>query len=312
MYTFKSKSKTHQQATSPKPVISGLTHPEHNYGATSFHHFQHSKGNDNAREHVRSHGKIDKEDSDYAKNFRFGHNFSKIPVFPKPSVKNNYGEALSGSNSKGGLKPSIGPDQEDELVGGRTFGEAVGDIARPVGTAVGNVVGSATGALTGISISTNTNTGPTWSSHGHFNWRVGFNTTGRNGWIVQEIINTYRAEDTAGNDVTPNFTPNYYEAWAVNSSGNVTPNVGPNNDYWIRPSRGNNTKGHWSMRGKVYFTTTNPATQGFTPGGVPDAGILLSTTSEPSDLGIARQYRYAQGTWDSTGATPTHTGSAGP
>jgi len=219
---------------------------------------------------------------------------------------------LSNIHAAGGLKPSVEPSQEDELVGGRTAGEFVGDIARPVGTAVGNVVGSITGAVTGVSISSNTNSGPTWSNHGHFDWRVGFSTSGRNGWIVQEIRNTYRAVNSTGNDVTPAYTPHYWEAWAVGGSGNITPNVGLNHDYWIRPSRGNNTEGHWSMRGKVHFTKTDPATQGFTPGGVPDAGILLSTTSSPSGLGIARLQRYAQGNWDSTGSSPTHSGSAGP
>jgi len=209
----------------------------------------------------------------------------------------------------GGLKPSLG---ESEVLGGRTVGEFIGDVTRPVGTAVGNAVGAIVGAVAGGSISSTTNSGPTWSNHGHFDWRVGFDTTGRNGWIVQEIINGYRAEDASGNDVTPAYTPHYWEAWAVDGSGNVTPKVGASNDYWIRPSNGNHTEGHWSMRGKAHFTSTDPATQGFTPGGVSDAGILLSTTSAPSGLGVTRLHRYAQGNWDSTTSTPTHTGSARP
>ena len=64
------------------------------------------------------------------------------------------------------------------------------------------------------------------------------------------------------------------------------------------------------MTGGVHFTTTNPATMGFTTTAVPEAGGLLATTSAPTGLGVARLHRYAQGTWDSTGATPTHTGSA--
>ncbi len=219
--------------------------------------------------------------------------------------------ALSSGPSKGGLRPGVSPEDENQLVGGRTFGEWLGDVGRVVGTSVGNVVGSVAGALTGISISSTTNSGPTWGNHGHFDWRVGFSTTGRNGWLVQEIVNTMRAQDNAGNDLGGAMpTPRYWEAWAVDGTGNVTPNVGPNNDYWIRPSRGNNTQGHWSMKGKAHFTTTDPTTQGFTPGGVADAGILLSTTTAPSGLGVARLHRYAQGTWDSTGAAPTHTGSA--
>lgn len=210
-----------------------------------------------------------------------------------------------------GLVPGIGQEGATQVVGGRTVGETIGDIARPVGTALGNIVGSIAGALTGISISSTTHSPATWNPQGHFDWRVGFSTTGTNGWIVQEVKNTYRAEDNAGNSVVPAYTPNYWEAWAVDGASNVTPGdaVG-NNDYWIRPGLGPTTKGHWSMKGKVYFTTTDPTTQGFTPGGVPDAGILLSTTAQPSGLGIARLHRYAQGHWDSTVATPYHRGSA--
>ncbi len=207
-----------------------------------------------------------------------------------------------------GLQPGV---EEGRYIGGRTVGEFIGDVARPVGTAVGNVVGSVAGALTGISISSNTNTGPIWNNHGQFVWKVGFSTTGKNGWIVQKIVNTMRAQDAAGSPLpVAQLTPEYWEAWAVDGSSNITPNVGADNDYWIRTSKGSGTQGHWSMTGSVYFTTTDPATQSFTPGGVANAGILLSTTSAPSGLGVARLHRYAQGTWDSTGLVPTHTGSA--
>jgi hypothetical protein len=213
-----------------------------------------------------------------------------------------------------GLDPDATPEKKNKLVGGvRTFGEGVGDVFRPVGSALGNAVGSVAGAVAGASVSTTANSGPTWNDHGHFDWRVGFTTSGKNGWLVQEVVNDYRGEDSAGKAFTTGIpTPRYWEAWAVDGAGAVTPNVGPNNDYWIRPSRGTGSKGHWSMTGSVYFTTTDPATQGFTSGGVRDAGILLSSAAEPKGLGVARLHRYAQGTWDSTGATPTHTGSAGP
>ena len=58
--------------------------------------------------------------------------------------------------------------------------------------------------------------------------------------------------------------------------------------------------------------TIDPATQGFVSKGVPEAGILPSTTAAPSDPGTLVLNRYAIGTWDSPGATPTHEGIAGP
>jgi hypothetical protein len=251
----------------------------------------------------------------YAVRHRVDSAAVKIPRFGRDSRgRLGYGEASKAVQSSGigGLKPGVEPQDEHELIGGRTVGEFLGDVGRPVGTFFGNVFGSLVGALTGISISSKTNVGPTWTNHGQFNWQAGFSTTGRSGWIVQEIVNNYRAQDTAGHSVVPPHTPHYWEAWSVDAAGNVTPNVGPDNDYWRRPSRGNNTEGHWSMKGSVYFTKTNPTTQGFAVGNAPDAGILLSTTSAPAGLGVARLHRYAQGHWDSTGVVPTHTGSAGP
>lgn len=212
----------------------------------------------------------------------------------------------------GGLMPGVDPDKDQRMIGGGpTLGETIGDVGRIVGTAIGNVVGGAVAALTGIDINSSTTSAATWSPHGQFAWQVGFTTTGTSGWLVQEVVNTYRAQDATGTDlggVKP--TAQYWEAWAVDAASAVTPVAGGTNDFWLRPNRGAGSQGHWSMRGKVYFTTTDPATQGFTPGGVPDAGILLSSTSAPSGLGIARLHRYAQGSWDSTGTTPTHTGSA--
>lgn len=234
----------------------------------------------------------------------FAHDFSRVPA------SGPVGGVPTGA-MRGGFRPGVEPGEAEEFLGGRTFGEVIGDIARPVGTAVGNVVGGIAEAVTGITISSTTNTGPTWRPHGEFEWIVGFTTSGQNGWLVQEVVNTYRAQDAAKADLGgPAPTGQYWEAWAVDGASAITPGHGANHDWWLRPGRGADTQGHWSMQAKVYFTTTDPATQGFTPGGAPDAGILLSSTAAPAGLGVARLHRYAQGTWDSTGGKTAHTGSA--
>jgi hypothetical protein len=206
-----------------------------------------------------------------------------------------------------------------EIVRGRTFWEFLGDVARPVGTFFGNIVGGVAGAVTGTGISTTDHTTPSWSPGGVFDWQVEFTTGGRNGWIVQEITNGWRGETAAGAAVASPFSAHYWEAWAVDGSGNVTPAVGGVNDFWTNPDLTaapiNAAKGHWWTTGKVHFTTVDPATQGFiTNNPATNAGILLSSTSAPAalNLGIGRLRRYAQGTWDSTGATSTHDGRAGP
>lgn len=90
------------------------------------------------------------------------------------------------------------PDVESkEIKRGRTTHEKINDVARPVVTVLGNLATSIASPLTGISNTTTTKQGPTWNSRGAFVWHVGFNTTGRSGWIVQDMANTWRAKDAA-------------------------------------------------------------------------------------------------------------------
>jgi hypothetical protein len=161
--------------------------------------------------------------------------------------------------------------------------------------------------------STSTTAGPNWLDHGSFRWVVAWGTDGTSGWIVQKVTNTLSGTKKDGTVISPatyGITPIYYEAWAVDSAGKVTPTDGTSHDWWTRGSRGAGSKGNWSMRGDVYWTDKDPAKSGLTPGGVSNAGILLSGTTAPAGLSAALQVRTANGVWDSSGATPTHTGTA--
>jgi len=213
-----------------------------------------------------------------------------------------------------GLKPGA---REDEVVMGRTAGEFVGDVGRPVGSFFSNVFGSAVGALTGVSISSTTTVPAVWQPNLEFRWEVRFTTTGRNGWIVQEVdFGSWRAEDAAGGAIPRPVAPHFFEAWGVNEAGVVAPSEGATNDRWNLPPRHAAVEGHWGVTSKVYFTAVDPATQGFiqynpaTP-----SGRLLSSLNAPAalNLGTARLHRYAQGHWDSTvNLLAPHTGMAGP
>lgn len=289
MRTFVQETKTIQRTSFPHFALPNRTHLSPVREAGSNFHPDIVSRNDAIRQPKLSDEQPGREAA------RFGHDFSRMPVNPQDG---------------GGLKTEAVSDTED--VGGRTAGEFLGDIGRPVGSFFGNLFGGIVGAVAGNSISSVTTTPPRWNPHGNFLWEVGFNTSGRNGWIVQEIDSTRRAQDAAGHDLPDPLTRRYWEAWAVDAAGNVTPAGGPTNDTWARRSWGNHTQGHWSIASSVYFTPTNPATQGFAVGNAPEAGILLSSLAEPPGLGIGRLHRWAQGTWDSTGLVPTHTGSAGP
>ena len=217
------------------------------------------------------------------------------------------------ASATGGFAPT--PEELPQLGG---IGETLQDVGDIVSTGVGNIVGAGAAALTGIDINTTNTVAATRNPHGQFMWHVGFNTTGVNGWIVQKVQNTYSGEDSAGVALTNArtlTTPEYYEAWAVDAASNVTPaNAAGTNDMWERmnlshpPIADAGTKGRWSMRGSVHFTTTNPAAT-MAAGTVANAGILLSSIGPPADIGVARLHRYAHGTWDSTVAPPTHDGS---
>jgi len=219
----------------------------------------------------------------------------------------------------GGLVPGLEPDPED----GET--RPVGGLGASgaVSVQTNNGSGSATDAGTTtadastarrLTIATSNVTGPTWGDFGSFTWDVGLTTAGRSGWIVQEIVNTYNSTDASGSPITDSgVIPHYWEAWAVDSSGAVSPSAGDINDMWRRAGRGSGSRGWWSMEGNCHFTTTDPADNGLTPGGVSNAGILLSGTTAPPGLGSTLLSRHANGSWDSTSRPPgPHAGTAGP
>ena len=148
---------------------------------------------------------------------------------------------------------------------------------------------------------------PAFTPCGRFVWHVGFSTSGRNGVLVQEIINTYQVQSCAGVAIPNGPTPRYYEAWKVDAAGAVTPNVGATNDMWERPVRPN-TKGSWSMTGNVHWAANMEPAAGFGVGNVPDAGpILMSTLKRPTNIANPILTRTKGGSWDCCGGSNTHT-----
>ena len=130
---------------------------------------------------------------------------------------------------------------------------------------------------------------------GGFKWFFRWITTARSGFIVQEISNTYSANDCTGTaDTTDAPTPHFYEAWEVDSRGSAQPELvtpeGTVNDMWQRRARpdANGTpgsQGNWSLAGKVYWTASLDPAASFRVRAVPDAKDLRSTTTQPTDLG---------------------------
>jgi Domain of unknown function (DUF4157)/Putative peptidoglycan binding domain len=153
-----------------------------------------------------------------------------------------------------------------------------------------------------------------------FQWDVNFSTSLRNGWIVQEIVNTRNRTTCTGGAIAETLTPHYWEAWWVDGAGHVriptainaarteaTASVAPApaDDLWRRaaaaPSRGD-----WSMTASLYTTLRLPA--GFAAGNVHDALALPSTAAAPNtdDLGLVAAWRRAGGRWNCCGDPATH------
>lgn len=204
----------------------------------------------------------------------------------------NYLDASRNIGKMGGFRPNEN-EEDDEVLGGQS-NELMG----------GNYVSGATGSQN-VTIFTTDMAPPTLSHGQQFRWAVRFNTTGRNGWIIQELTNTYYVTDPGGISYAPPFTPHYWEAWSVDANGSVDPALSHGIDVWKRMRILPGTTGYWEMSASLYFTTNPITIQGFSRAQVPDAGLLLSTTSQPPALKEILGSRWAECAWDTTGITPT-------
>src|SRR5580658_8448041 len=133
-----------------------------------------------------------------------------------------------------------------------------------------------------------------------FRWRVRWSTTGRDGYIVQEINRAShmfactKGKARSGREVTLGADPpgHFWEAWHVAADGSMTPS---NEDTWILTAL-SGTEGDWNISGKAYWVPTLDPKAGFAiqkwdPG-------QLATLKQPQGLGTPQVTRVKQGTWN--------------
>jgi hypothetical protein len=133
-----------------------------------------------------------------------------------------------------------------------------------------------------------------------FRWRIRWSTTGRDGYIVQEInrarhmFRCTKGKPRSGAEIKLAGDPpgHFWEAWHVAADGSMTPS---NEDTWILTTL-SNTEGDWNISGKAYWTQTLDPKAGFKiqswdPG-------QLATLTQPSGLGSVLVSRQKQGTWN--------------
>jgi hypothetical protein len=80
-----------------------------------------------------------------------------------------------------------------------------------------------------------------------FVWKIKWITSGRSGFLVQEVVSRIRifhCQSGASIDNPLPFTPRYWEVWTVDSFGNMAPT---SDDTWTRHGFAN-SKGEWSVQ----------------------------------------------------------------
>lgn len=204
----------------------------------------------------------------------------------------------------------LGGDGEKQILRG---GEGDGDGSTAIGGGDGGtpMSGAPKQPVAPVTIGVTTNAGPTFGPEGASMWHVAFTTSGRTGWIVQEITNTINATDngTAMTMAGIGLAPHYYEAWSVSATGAVTPMVSGDNDHWDGPGLGPRTKGTWTTLGDLYWIAGSATPGGMAARTVPNAGMLVSSFTAPPGLGSVLRHRSMTATWDATATPPTHTGT---
>lgn len=108
-----------------------------------------------------------------------------------------------------------------------------------------------------------------------------------NGYIIQEVWRTESyGSDGAGIEYEHNS--HYWEAWRVRNgivldANDASLGGAPHDSWYNAPSATRIGKfGSWWIRGNVFWSANfSPTTEGFSPGGAPEAGYLLSSPSGP-------------------------------
>jgi hypothetical protein len=157
---------------------------------------------------------------------------------------------------------------------------------------------------------------------GGFRWDVSFNSSLRNGFIVQRVESVRNQNPAPPPGFAP-AAPRYWEAWSVDGGGNVSPVMANgSHDTWQR-GLFNGSTGTWSIRGTLYTVLNLPAQ--FDPQGGANhaaaAGTLRSalnlSAANIDALGLPEGFaaielgdegaRRIGGTFNFTGAPATHT-----
>lgn len=137
-----------------------------------------------------------------------------------------------------------------------------------------------------------------WGDPAHFYWKIGWETDATSGYIVQEIYVVIEVTNCRGVPQPPQWS-RYFEAWRVTGRNSFDPN--PYDIWTIQLGLG--TRGVWTKTGVAHCVATLDPNAGFRPGGAREANQLLSTYTQPANLGPALVSRTVQAEWNGCGSS---------
>jgi hypothetical protein len=138
-----------------------------------------------------------------------------------------------------------------------------------------------------------------WDRPTHFRWKTLWETDATSGYIVQEIYTVIHPSNCQG-QALPTVWSRYWEAWQVTGQNAFSPN---GFDFWTI-QLGIGRRGTWSKTGVAYWVASLDPHANFRPNGVADAHDLLSTGTQPTNLGNALLRRGVQGEWEACNIHP--------
>ena len=311
MRNFVQKPKATQQTTSAKPTISGRERCGQSHEVNSILHLQRTIGNQAAQRLLEATTGNVKGDSTTAEIARFGHDFSRIPVFARQASESQQALRASGEMAEGLLNE------------GEEWLPATGDGgAAPPATAPSTTPPAASTPLlkktTVSALATQNNGGFSWGVR----WSIGNATSSTNGWVVQHVLVRQNVEAwhppllpgvtmpiVPGQSPWGGLSTSWYplwEAWQVRGGavfvGGST--AAHNADTYGQPAVGANTKGTTAIVGQADFYPNLTLPAAFTVRNAAPAWALPVTNTDPAlSGGTGALDHNLTATWDGVGGT---------
>lgn len=317
MRTFADKPKATQRNTSASSMMPPRGHFGYSHEANPIFHLQRTIGNQ-AVERLLEANTRDAKGNATTPIARFGHDFSRIPVFAGQVTEKQNALRVSGETVEGSLN-----EGEDWLPATGDGGSPTPAPAPGGGTTPPAAASTPRLKKTTVSpLSTQNNGGFNWGVR----WSIDNASSSTNGWIVQHVVVRQNVEawhppllPGATRPIVPGQSPwgglstSWYplwEAWQVRGGAVFVgaSTSAHNADTYGQPAVGANTKGTTEVVGRADFYPSLTLPAAFTVRNAAPAWALPVTNTNPSLTGGTGVLDHnLTATWDGVGGTGTIT-----